>query len=101
MHHRDNVLAASADWCLGLFTSHPESVGETYLGHLHFALRFGASMVVGGLACMLHGLLPFCLTTSGSRRVRALHTMLSAHPVRRAGIPCQSHDADVAFNWTI
>ena len=88
-----------------LFTAHPGSVGETYLGHLRFAACFGASMIVGGLACMLHGLLPFCLTTSGSRRVRALYDVLSSHPVRRAVIercpPEEAALAEAAFNWTI
>ena len=78
------------------FNDHPASVGESYTGHLRFALRFGASMVVGGCACMVHGLLPFCLTTSGSRRVRALHAMLLRHPARSSE-PVGSD----AFNWSI
>jgi hypothetical protein len=78
------------------FNDHPASVGESYTGHLRFAFRFGGSMVIGGLACMVHGLLPFCLTTSGSRRVRALHAMLVRHPSR--GIEPSGLDA---FNWSI
>ena len=74
-------------------TEHPASVGESYVGHLGFALRFGATMVVGGLGCMVHGVLPFCLTTSGSRRVRALHAMLHARGVEPASLD--------AFNWSI
>ena len=74
-------------------TDHPASVGESYVGHLGFALRFGGTMVVGGLACMVHGVLPFCLTTSGSRRVRALHAMLPGRAAEPAGLE--------AFNWSI
>ena len=91
-------------WCARLFTEHPRSVGETYLGHLRFAARFGTSMIVGGLACLLHGILPFCLTTSGSRRVRALHGVLSSHPARRVHSARWSYDAAAGhdtFNWTI
>ena len=73
-------------------TAHPASVGESYVSHLGFALRFGATMVLGGLACMVHGVLPFCLTTSGSRRVRALHGML-----HETGEPAGLD----AFNWSI
>jgi hypothetical protein len=84
-------------------TAHPASVGETYFGHLRFALWFGASMVSGGLACMVHGLLPFCLTTAGSRRVRVLHAVLERHPARRA-MPRTADDTalgDAQFNWSI
>ncbi len=85
-----------------LLTEHPASVGETYLGHLRFALGFGASMVLGGLACMVHGLLPFCLTTSGSRRVRALHAILDAHPARRVRPHVQPDlSQDTCLNWSI
>jgi hypothetical protein len=56
-----------------LMTHHPASVGETYFQHLLFATRFGASMILGGLACCLHGLLPFLCTSTGSRIVLALH----------------------------
>ena len=54
-------------------TEHPSSVGERYLEHLVFATRFGASMIVGGLACCVHGVLPFLCTSTGSRTVLALH----------------------------
>lgn len=56
-----------------LFTDHPRSVGETYLEHLQFACAFGARMVAGGIACFLHGILPFLFTTAGSRTVLALY----------------------------
>ena len=76
--------------------AHPASVGESYTGHLRFAMRFGGSMMLGGLACMVHGLLPFCFTTSGSRRVRALHATLTRHPGRNAEAVGLE-----AFNWSI
>ncbi len=79
-------------------TDHPASVGETYFGHLRFAMRFGTTMVMGGVACMVHGLLPFCLTTSGSRRVRALSEVLARHPGRR---PVASEVGVDGFNWSI
>jgi hypothetical protein len=56
-----------------LMTEHPSAVGESYLEHLVFATRFGASMIVGGLACCVHGVLPFLCTSTGSRTVLALH----------------------------
>ena len=48
------------------FTDHPHAVNETYTEHLGFALKFGAKMTLGGLAAMLHAVLPFlCITTAG------------------------------------
>ena len=69
-----------------LFTDHPRSVGESYVEHLCFATTFGARMLQGGLACCLHGLLPFLFTTTGSRTVLTLYDrMTKARPdtVRR------------------
>ena len=54
------------------FTEHPTSVGETYGEHFVFAVSLGSRMVLGGLACIVHGFLPeFCKTT-GSRTIRTL-----------------------------
>ncbi len=49
------------------FTAHPASVNETYWQHLRFALRFGVRMTQGGVAALVHALLPFCFTTTASR----------------------------------
>jgi hypothetical protein len=55
------------------FTEHPASVGETYGDHLVHATGFGVRMVLGGLACMLHGLLPFLFVKTGSEQIETLH----------------------------
>src|SRR5438128_12683083 len=63
------------------FTEHPATVGETYGEHFAFAISVGGRMVGGGLACMLHAVLPeFCKTT-GSRTIRELALRLV--PVNR------------------
>ena len=54
-------------------TDHPAQVGESYLQHLGVASGFGARMIVGGVACLIHGILPFLCTTSGSRTISSLH----------------------------
>jgi hypothetical protein len=59
-----------------LFTEHPAAVGETYLEHLLFAGDFGCRMLGGGLACCVHGLLPFLFTRTGSRILLDLHAVL-------------------------
>jgi hypothetical protein len=49
------------------FTAHPASVGETYWQHFRFALRFGTRMTLGGVAALVHALLPFCFVTTAGR----------------------------------
>ena len=56
-----------------LFTQHPHAVNESYLEHARSALFFGLNMIVGGVACCVHGLLPFLFEKTGSRRVVMLH----------------------------
>jgi hypothetical protein len=56
-----------------LFRAHPASVGETYFEHLKSALGFGFGMIGGGMACLVHALLPFLFTSTGSRTITRLH----------------------------
>ena len=56
-----------------LFTQHPASVGESYAQHLWVAASFGVRMLIGGCACLLHGLFPFLFMHTGSRCIEALH----------------------------
>jgi hypothetical protein len=73
-----------------LFIDHPRSVGESYFEHLRFACSFGASMVTSGLACFVHGALPFLFQTTGSRTVLGLHERMSrvrAATIRRNAGP--------------
>jgi Family of unknown function (DUF6356) len=66
------------------FTAHPDSVGETYLQHCLFACRYGAKMAAGGIAAMLHGILPFLFSTTGSRITRELNATLEESAARAA-----------------
>lgn len=63
------------------FTQHPETVGESYFEHLGSASGFAATMAVGAVACLLHGLFPFAFQASGSRRIRELHERMVTHRV--------------------
>jgi Family of unknown function (DUF6356) len=51
---------------LRAFTDHPASVGETYFEHLGRALGFAARMMLAGIACAIHGVLPFLFVRTGS-----------------------------------
>lgn len=69
-----------------IFIEHPASVDETYLQHFISALGFGTKMVVAGVACMVHGLLPALFVTRGSDTVCALHARMSRRKNGRNGI---------------
>lgn len=60
-------------WLSRLFTEHPASVGETYFEHMGRATGFAFSMLVAGIACLIHALLPFLFITTGSRTVTRLY----------------------------
>src|SRR6478609_4901533 len=64
---------------LKAFTQHPQTVGESYFEHLRSATGFAATMAVGAMACLLHGLFPFAFQSSGSRRIRELHERMVTH----------------------
>ena len=68
---------------LRAFTDHPEAVGESYGEHLVSASGFAATMFTAAAACLLHGLFPFALQTSGSRRIKALHARMVTARHRR------------------
>ena len=62
-----------------MFIEHPQSVGESYAEHFAVASGFGLRMLGGGLACLVHGVLPFLFTSTGSRTVQALHDRMVAN----------------------
>jgi len=65
-----------------LFTEHPSSVGESYGEHLVHASYFAGRMMLAGLACMLHALLPFVCVRTGSQAIEELNAKMLAR--RRA-----------------
>src|SRR4051794_13164191 len=73
------------------FTKHPTDVGETYSEHLMMATSFGTAMILGGLACLVHGILPFLFTSTGSSTIKRLHDRMVVS--RRAGCRRACHEA--------
>ncbi|MCW5733265.1 MAG: hypothetical protein KIS73_04040 [Enhydrobacter sp.] len=61
------------------FTDHPASVNETYLQHMAMAFGFGGHMLVGSLACFVHGFFPWLCPTRGSDTIRTLHRRMVTH----------------------
>ncbi|GHD57938.1 type 1 capsular polysaccharide biosynthesis protein J [Thalassobaculum fulvum] len=66
-----------------LFTEHPQSVGESYTEHMGVAFGFGWRMVLAGLACLVHAVLPFLFVKTGSRTISVLHDRMVANRVRK------------------
>jgi hypothetical protein len=62
-----------------LFREHPESVGESYLEHLFQASYFGMRMLIAGLACLVHAILPCLFKTVGRTAISELHTKMVVH----------------------
>jgi hypothetical protein len=59
------------------FTRHPKAVGESYGEHMGVAWSFGFTLLGAGLACIVHGILPFAFERTGSQTVRRLNERLS------------------------
>lgn len=66
-----------------LFNEHPNSVGESYGEHMGVAFGFGWRMVLAGLACLVHAVLPFLFVKTGSRTITVLHDRMVANRVRK------------------
>ena len=62
-----------------LFTEHPTSVDETYVEHMGVASGFGLRMLLGGMACLVHAVLPFLCVTTGSETIGDLHERMVAN----------------------
>lgn len=74
---------------MNYFTEHPASVGETYGEHLKAASGFGLAMIAGGVACLIHGILPWLFERSGSEMICRLHhrMIVNRRSKNRAGAP--------------
>lgn len=62
---------------LNPFTEHPNSIGETYIEHAKFASLSGVHLIIAGIACIIHGFLPFLFVHTGSQTVGDLHEKFS------------------------
>jgi hypothetical protein len=56
-----------------LFTGHPATVNETYLGHMAFAGWFAGKLLMAAGAALIHALLPFLFESTASTIIRELH----------------------------
>ena len=57
-------------------TRHLREAGESYGEHFGAAAGFGFRMIGGGLACLVHAVLPFLFQRTGSETVKGLNATL-------------------------
>jgi Family of unknown function (DUF6356) len=76
-----------------ILTEHPASVGQSYSEHFVFATSVGGNMVLAGLACMIHGLLPFLFETTGSRTIARLHKIMLSKRSRSYNLQWETEKA--------
>jgi Family of unknown function (DUF6356) len=71
---------------LRLFTDHPHEVGETYLEHQRRALGFGLQLVAGGVACLVHALVPALCQRTASRTIARLNDRMVLNRVSQGAV---------------
>ena len=69
-----------------LFTDHPASVNESYIEHMLAAGGFAGYLMLAGLACLVHAVLPFAFEKTGSRMISSLHGRMVANRIRHAQV---------------
>ena len=78
-----------------LFVTHPESVGETWFEHLCHASWFAGMMIYGGIACLIHALVPGACEKTGSRVISLLHDRMVVNRVKSRK-PAEPVDVDTS-----
>lgn len=61
-----------------IFTNHPATVNESYLGHMKFALGFAFWLMAAGMAALVHAIVPALCETTASRILCRLHARIEA-----------------------
>ena len=61
-----------------LFLEHPSSCSESYGEHLLHAVLFGTKLIIAGIACVTHAILPFLFVDTASNQVKKLNEELNS-----------------------
>lgn len=84
-----------------LFLDHPRDVGESYGEHFATAAGFGVRMVVGGLACIVHALIPALFVRTASETVKSLYATMKARQPAFAKEPPAFTTSDWQLDYEI
>ncbi|MEO6226104.1 MAG: DUF6356 family protein [Sphingomicrobium sp.] len=67
---------------LRLFRDHPRSLGMGWAEHGTGALKIGAELIVAGVACLIHAVVPAWFTQTAGKTVTRIHAHMAS---RKAG----------------
>jgi len=56
---------------------HLNEVNETYFQHMRIAFKIGFTMLVTGVFCLVHGLIPSLFKKTGSNQIAKMYEMVS------------------------
>ena len=56
---------------------HLNEVNETYFQHMRIAFIIGFNMLVTGVFCLIHGLIPGLFKKTGSKQIAKMYEMVS------------------------
>ena len=59
-----------------LILEHPQAIGESYGEHAGHALFIGGRMILAGLACLVHAVLPGLFVRTASHAVDDIRTLM-------------------------
>ena len=59
------------------YQEHLNEVNETYLQHRWIAFKIGFTMLVTGVFCLIHGLVPGLFKKTGSNQISKMYEMVS------------------------
>jgi hypothetical protein len=54
----------------GLFTDHPDDIGESYIIHFFWSLYYSLCFLIAAIAAFVHAFFPFLFVTTGSTIAR-------------------------------
>ena len=69
--------------------NHLEETGENYLEHLWCTIKYSLLFVGLAMIILIHGLIPFILTTTASKKIKSLNDELTC---RKSPQTHQTHD---------
>ena len=56
---------------------HLNGVNETYLQHMRIAFKIGITMLVRGVFCLIHGLIPGLFKKTGNNQITKMYETVS------------------------
>ena len=56
---------------------HLNEVNETYFQHMRIAFKISFTMLVTGVFCLIHGLIPSLFKITGRNKIAKIHDMVS------------------------